>query len=214
MKRLTIDQITDAVRIKYDEQSSCCDEMIVYPDDFDMNAVIMSNVAAAYRFVMLNAESSLLEGKQIKDTDSFTIDDKMVGHIPLPDDFLRGITIRLSSWDSSASDIIEENSPEYRMQSDPYACGNHQHPVVALVHTVKGKELELYKARTRQDTLRSFVYVPLLSEDAVYGTDDIQIPEQLSEPLIYYIAALTATTFREDVANDFFKVARSLLGIE
>ena len=156
----------------------------------------------------------MLEGKQLEDGSAFTIDANLVGHLALPSDFLRGITSRLSSWQSSAKEIIEENSPEYRMQSDPYACGTPQQPVVALVFASKGKELEFYKANSGTDTLRSFVYVPSLSEAASSGLGNIEIPDQLTEPFIYYIAALTATTFREDVANDFFKVARSLLGIE
>lgn len=214
MRSFCAEAIIAQVRTKYDEQSSGCDEMIVCPDNIDMDSIIMSNIEAAYRFVMLNADLSMLEGKQIEKEYSLTIDDDLIGHLQLPEDFLRGITIRLSSWNSSASEIIEENSAEYRMQSDPYACGTFQRPVVALIHTVNGKELELYKAKNKQDTLRSFVYIPLPPADIAYQQEDLLIPDQLAEPFIYYIAALTATTFREDVANDFFKVAKSLIGIE
>lgn len=209
MKQYTIQQIVDEVRIKYDEISSNESDMIGTTDDSDMDTIIKSCISEAYRFVTVNADLSMLEGKQLEEAD-LSIDDDLVGHIRLPEDFLRGITFRLSSWNSSASDIITEDTPEYRMQSDPYACGTWQHPVAALVHTASGRELELYKARTKEDTLKSFVYIPNWEK----SEESINIPNQLSEAFIYYVAALTATTFREDVANDFFKVARSLIGLE
>ena len=100
------------------------------------------------------------------------------------------------------------------MQADPYACGTAEQPVVALIHTNNGKELEFYKAKTKEDKLKSFVYIPVPTDDLYTGSGDIQLADQLSDAFIYYVAGLTATTFREDVANDFFKVAKNLLGIE
>lgn len=214
MKIYSIEQIIEQVRIIYDEFEADGCEMVVSPDNMDMNTIIASNVGAAYRFVMFNADLSMLEGKTLADDSGFMIDDELVGHLPLPDDFMRGVTLRLSSWKSSPSSIIEENSTEYRMQADPYACGTAEHPVVALIHTNKGKELEFYKAATKEDKLKSFVYIPIPTDDLYTGSGYIQIADQLSDAFIYYVAGLTATTFREDVANDFFKVARSLIGIE
>ena len=214
MKTYSIEQIIEQVRIKYDEFGSDGGEMVVFPDNMDMDTIIASHVGAAYRFVMFNADLSMLEGKTLADDSRFKIDDDMVGHLPLPDDFMRGVTLRLSSWKSSPSNIIEENSTEYRMQADPYACGTAEQPVVALIHTNNGKELEFYKAKTKEDKLKSFVYVPVPTDDLYTGSGDIQIADQLSDAFIYYVAGLTATTFREDVANDFFKVARSLIGLE
>lgn len=210
MKQYTIDQVVENVRIKYDEISINESDMINNSDSSDIDSVIRSCINDAYRFVINNADLSMLEGKQIEGDDILTIDENLIGHVNLPDDFLRGITFRLSSWQSSASDIITEDTPEYRMQSDPYACGTWQHPVAALVHTASGRELELYKAKTPEDTLKSFVYAPRW----IQTEDSVSVPDQLAEAFIYYVAALTATTFREDVANDFFKVARSLIGLE
>ena len=214
MKTYSIDQIIEQVRIKYDEFGSSECEMVECPENMDMDTIIASNVGAAYRFVTFNADLSMLEGKTIADDSVFSIDEELVGHLPLPADFMRGVTARLSSWKSSPSIIIEESSTEYRKQADPYACGTPQYPVVALIHTNKGKELEFYKAKSKDDSLKSFVYIPAPPDDLHTGTGSIQISDQLSDAFIYYVAALTATTFREDVANDFFKVARSLIGIE
>ena len=214
MKTYSVEQIIEQVRIKYDEFGTDESEMIVSPDNADMYTIIASNIAPAYRFVVFNADLSMLEGKTVEDNSSFSIDEELVGHLLLPSDFMRGVTARLSSWKSSPSNIIEENSSEYRMQADPYACGTTEHPVVALIHTNHGRELEFYKAKTKDDTLKSFVYIPAPPDDLHTGTGSILIADQLSDAFIYYVAALTATTFREDVANDFFKVAKNLIGIE
>lgn len=210
MKTLSVQEIVGLVRTKYDEIGLNESEMISSTDDSDLDTVIRSCIGEAYRLSVNGADRSMLEGKIFKDA-TIIIDENMVGHVSLPDDFFRGVTIRLSSWESSPSDIINEDMPEYRMQSDPYACGTYQYPVVALVHTAKGRELELYKARNLDDILNFLiVYVP--SWDS--SSETVNIPDKISESFIYYIAALTATTFREDVANDFFKVAKGLLGIE
>lgn len=211
MKTYSIKQIVEQVRIKYDEFGAAESEMIVSPDNADMDTIIASNIGAAYHFVMMGADLSMLEGKNLKvDDESLEIDKDLVGHIKLPDDFLRVVTVRLSSWKSSPANVITEGMPEYRMQSDPYACGTFQYPVMAIVNSVEGRFLELYKARTQEDTLKSFVYVPLWSS----GNNEVNIPDMLSDAFIYYVAGLTATTFREDVANDFIKVAKGLIGIE
>lgn len=210
MKQYTTSEIVTLVRTKYDEIGlNESDMMDTTQDSANLDTVIRSCIASAYRFAVTGADLSMLEGKQYTGA-TLTIDSNGVGHVLLPADFLRGVTFRLSSWQSSASDIITEDSPEYRMQSDPWACGTYQQPVVALVQTASGRELEFYKAKSAVDTLKSFVYMPEWDD----SSESVDIPDLIAEAFIYYVAGLTATTFREDVANDFFKVARSLLGIE
>lgn len=210
MKQYTTSEIVTLVRTKYDEIGlNESDMMDTTQDSANLDTVIRSCIASAYRFAVTGADPSMLEGKQYTGA-TLTIDSNRVGHVLLPADFLRGVTFRLSSWQSSASDIITEDSPEYRMQSDPWACGTYQQPVVAFVQTAAGRELEFYKAKSAADTLKSFVYMPEWDDSA----ESVDIPDLIAEAFIYYVAGLTATTFREDVANDFFKVARSLLGIE
>ena len=210
MKTLSVSDIVSRVRTKYDEIGLNQSEiMSSLEDNVNFDTIVKGNIEAAYIFVSKSADLSMLEGKS--DTSlSLAIDSNLVGRVTLPDDFLRGVTARLSSWDSSFVKIITEDEPEYRMQSDKYACGTYQYPIIALVHTKDGKQFEFYKAKASNDTLKSFVYVPTPS----IISDSIDVPDMLVESFIYYVAALTATTFREDVANDFFKVAKALLGIE
>ena len=203
MKTLSIQDIITKVRTKYDEIGLNDSEMIGDTDSEHLDTIIRSNIETAYRYVSFNADESMIEGKEV--SGPLTIREDLVGTVSLPSDFLRCISVRLSSW-HSAGTLIDESSPEYRMQYDPFACGTYQNPVAALIHN-NGRKLELFKAKTGSDTL-VLVYVPTC------GSENIDVSDQLVESFIYYVAGLTATTFREDVANDFFNIAKGLLGNE
>lgn len=209
MKNLSIEDIVAKVRVKLDEIGLDESEMMdALEDNTNLDSVIKSCIAEAYRLINMSADISMLEG--VQGTASLSIDSNKVGRVTLPDNFLRLVSVRLSSWISSYSKLITENSPEYRMQSNKWVCGSPECPVAALVHRNGDRVLELFKAASENDTLTSFVYIPSVSSDA----ESVIISDQLAESLIYYVAALAMVTFREDVANDFFKVGRSLIGIE
>lgn len=210
MKTLSIDEIVREVRIKIDEMIANDSELMNQESDsVNLVSVIKSCISEGYRMVSMLADVSMLEGKDGSSA-SLSIDTNLVGHITLPNDFLRLVNIRLSSWISARSSTIAEDSPAYRMQSNKWGCGNPSLPVVALVHRSSGRQLELYKASSDKDTLTAFTYVPFINSDAA----SVSISDQLADAFIYFVAGLTMTTFKEDVSNDFFKVGRSLLGLE
>jgi hypothetical protein len=210
MKKFTLDQIVGKVREKLDEIAENESEMIgTEEDNANLNTVIKSCVPEAYRFISLNAHPNMLEGKQCT-SETLSVGSDFVGRIGLPDDFLRLISVRLSSWVSSCSAMITEDSPEYRMQSNKWVSGNKFRPVAALVHTQSGRQLELYKASSSTDSLKSFIYIPSLSNSAT----EVELSDQTADAFIYYVAGLTLTTFREDIAVSMFSIARNLLGLE
>lgn len=210
MKKYTIDQIISKVRTKLDEIAVNESEMIgTEEDNANLNTVIKSCVPEAYRFVSLYAHPNMLEGKQYA-SGTLSIGADLVGRVGLPSDFLRLLSVRLSSWISSCSAFVDEDSPEYRMQSNKWVSGNKYKPVAALVQTPNGRQVELFKASSTNDTLKSFIYIPVLGDTAT----EVELSDQTADAFIYYVAALTMVTFREDVANQFFSVARNLLGLE
>lgn len=210
MKTFTIDTIVKKVRVKIDEIAANESEMMdTSSDNVNLDTVIKSCIAEAYKMVSMLADISMVEGKD-GSSSTLTIGADLVGKVSLPTDFIRLVGVRLSSWISAKSAAIPEDSPEYRMQSNKWVCGSPNRPVVALVNGKNGRVLELYKAGYTTDTLASFTYIASISDDAT----SVQISEQLADAFIYFIAGLTMATFREDVANDFFKIGRNLLGME
>lgn len=210
MRKYTMDQVVSKVREKLDEIAANESEMIgTEEDNANLNTVIKSCVPEAYRFVSLYAHPNMLEGKSYA-SPALNIDSNLVGRVSLPTDFLRLISVRLSSWISSCSVFVDEDSPEYRMQSNKWVAGNKYHPVAALVQTSSGRQVELYKASSSNDTLKSFMYIPVL----VSGATEVSLSDQTADAFIYYVAALTMVTFREEVADKFFAIARNLIGLE
>lgn len=184
-------------------------------DEVNLDLNILSKVPDALAWVYQNCDADLLEdGEEIQaDSSNFSIDDRMVGHLRLPSDVMRIISVRLSSWKYAPTGIISERSEAYKLQSDRYACGTWERPVAALVTVPGGRELELYSARTADDTLRYCLYLPVpgdLEEDG--GT--VSVPDILVPAFIYQVAALTLTAYREELATTFFSLAKERLGIE
>lgn len=210
MKTFSIDEIIDAVRVKLDEIGLNESEMMdAEEDNKNLDEVIKSCISEAYRMVSLLADVSMIEGKDGSGS-SLTIGSDLVGRVTLPSDFIRLVGIRLSSWNSAKSSAVPEDSSEYRMQSNKWVCGSPSRPVVALAHNGPSRVLELYKASSSNDTLKSFTYVASISKDA----SSVGISDQLSDAFIYFVAGLTMVTFREDVADKLFAVGRNLLGLE
>jgi hypothetical protein len=210
MKNFSVEEIIEAVRTKLDEIGLNESEMMASEsDNVNLDSVIESCIGNAYRYVSLQADVQMLEGK-ILASPGMTIGTDLVAKMMLPTDFLRLVGIRLSSWKTSVNRLVEEHSPEYMMQSNRFLCGTPERPVAALVHTMTGKQIELYKAASEKDSLKSFVYIPSLPD----GFGSVEISDQTADAFIYYIAALTLVTFREEAAANFMSVARNLLGLE
>ena len=210
MKILKYSDIIDKVRLKLDEIGINESEMMeALEDNSNLDSVIESYIKQAYEYVMTNASLSLLDGKD-GSTTSLAISDDLVATVALPDDFMRLINIRLSSWKSSLSNLITEDSPEYRAQSNKWLCGNPEYPVVAMVHTKDGRKFELYKASSKDEKLSAFSYIPSFDE----SSESVSIPNELAEAFICYIAALTLTTFKDEQANGFISITNSILGIQ
>lgn len=210
MNTLSVKDIIKKVRAKIDEIAVNESEMIdTVEDNANLDSVIRSCIAEAYRYVSINADRTLLEGKNLA-SPGMVIGSDLVGRIMLPSDFLRLLNVRLSSWNSSPAEIVDETSPIYRMQSNQWVCGNPKRPVAAVVYTMTGRQLELYKASSTNDSLKSLTYIPSLAD----GFESVSISVQTTDAFIYYVAALVMVTFREDVAANFFSIARNLLGLE
>lgn len=210
MKTFTIDEIIKEVRVKIDEIGINESEMMdTEEDNKNLDTIIKSCVSEAYRMVSLLSDVSMIEGKDGSDM-QLDIDSGLVGRISLPSDFIRLVSVRLSSWISAKSSAVPEDSMEYRMQSNKWICGTPKRPVVALVNGADGRILELYKAASVNDTLKSFTYVASIDRNS----SSVNISEQLSDAFLYFVAGLSMVTFREEIAEDFFKLGRNMLGLE
>jgi len=128
--------------------------------------------------------------------------------VNLPTDILRIVEARLSSW--SHFPIPESDTSQvYLMQQDTYARGSWDRPVNILTYKGKQRMLEMYCAKTQQDTL-NFVFIrkpAATSYSADSLTTEVSCPAGLQASLIYQVAGLSMVAFREDVAASLFAIA-------
>jgi hypothetical protein len=212
MTSMSADDIVSLVRTKIDEIGPNDSEMMsVDKDDSDFDSIIKAVIPDAYRLVILGADQNLLEGTDDADkegTDGLTIDTDCVGTKKVPDDFLRFVSVRLSSWKCAVHSLISEDSEEYRMQSDKWTCGNADNPVAALVWRNGKRYVEMYKAESVDDTLTHFVYVQQPEE----GATTFNVPSALREAIVWYTAGLALVAVRDSHSDKCLEVAKGLMG--
>lgn len=138
-----------------------------------------------------------------------TYEGDYMGRLKLPDDYLRIVEARLSSW--SHYPIPEPSTSQvYLMQQDQYARGSWDRPVNILTFNGSDKVLEMYCAKTSSDTLQ-FVYIAkpdMTNVDIEHPTTDVDVPSKLEASLIYQVAGLTMMAYREDIAGTLLAISK------
>lgn len=222
MRTETVSDIITAVKTRIDEIATNESGSILGSDDTNLDAIILGVAGDAYRYVCLNCPDELLEGSPADvGALDMTVENRvgedghfLVGVVALPSDFLRGVTVRVSSWLRAANDFISEDSPEYTMQWDPYARGTWQRPVAAVLEsgtsTATEKTMELFTLKSSTDTLSRFYYVKDAEE--LDDTSSVSISDKLYSGYIYYICYLVLTALRDQSAPQFYRIANELIG--
>jgi len=216
---MTVQEIVTRVRAAIDElMENDSDFLRKSTDEMNLTRVIVDKIGYALQHIFENApldklDDSVFEVYSAADLASkFSIDADLIGHVKLPTDLLRIIEARLSSW--SHFPIPESDTSQvYLMQQDTYARGSWDRPVNILTYNGKQRMLEMYCAKTQQDTL-NFVFIRKPAASS-YSADNlsatVNCPVGLQASLIYQVAGLSMVAFREDVAASLFAIAARYL---
>lgn len=212
---LSVNTIVERVRAVIDElmanDSSFLNQST---DEINLTDVIKDKIGYALQWLVEHAPVEKLDQENITGAgayvpDTFSIDNTLMGQCQLPDDVLRVVSARLSSW-RYAPLPVTEHSLEYLMQGDAYAKGSWDRPVVALVHRTgaNGGErwLEFYSAKETTDTLHLLVFKKP-SVNTSSGSNTVDVPSVLEGAFIYELAGLTLTTMKDERANAMFTIA-------
>jgi len=227
---MTVQTIVNRVRSAIDELMQNDSQLLNKSnDELNLTDVIIDKIGYALRHVLENAPLDKLGNDAYKTLTSEQMsslfskvnigtqsDPVYMGRLVLPSDFLRIIEARLSSW-SLFPLPVPDTSQVYLMQQDQYARGSWDRPVNVLTWDASNKRiLEMYCAKDANDTL-VFFYVALpdlTNVDASHPTQNVSVPSQLEASLIYQIAGLTMTAFREDIAGQLFAISQKYLDPE
>lgn len=213
--RYSIEKIMVDVRTILDENEVSRALILVEDNDtLSLNTIITQKIADAARSVSEMAPNRYLDGgvnlpTEITWTNSIG---NGMGSILLPDNFMRLVIFQMSDWRRPVITPIYDSDPLYFLQKSKFAgiAGGIDKPVCAITTNNVGRALEFYSCREGSKvTIRVAKYLPYPVIDNGY----IDLCKNLYTPIIYYIAALVAITYKDsehgtkliEIANDYVK---------
>jgi len=107
----------------------------------------------------------------------------------LPNDFMRLITLQMSDWARPIQTLVNEDSAEYRKQTNPYLRGTNTKPIGALVHQNGIPVAELYSCTSNVATMMYGQYVPEPSLEDYNDDKIVSICSPLEYPCLNQITA-------------------------
>ena len=227
MQQIAVSGIVSRVRSAIDELMQNDSRFLTdSEDEKNLTDVIVGKIGYALQYVIENAPLEKLDSSAFETlaagviATDFTIDTTtLVGRLKLPTDLLHIIDARLSSW-SQFPVPLPDTSQEALMQQDQYARGSWDRPVNILTYDGSDRYLEMYCARYATtgdghtaDTLKfTFIRKPALQHyEASSPSTTVSVPDLLEAALIYQIAGMAMTAFREDVAESLFAISEKYL---
>ena len=230
--------ITIAVSAIVSQVRSAIDELMVNDSNFlsqstdeeNLTNVIIDKIGYALQYVIENAPLEKLDSSMIGTLtaaemapgkfDLINIGTQQnpvyKGRLKLPDDLLHIIDARLSSW-THFPKPLSDSSQEAVMQQDEYARGSWDRPVNILTYDGADRCLDMYCAKigsgTGIDTLKfTLIRKPTVTHyTSSNPSATVTVPSLLEAALIYQIAGMAMTAFREDVAASLFAIAQKHL---
>lgn len=195
MEKLTKSEIYEKVRAFLDELGdNDAGFMLSDKDSSELNTIIDKVTPLSVRNIHISAPYRMLDGDMYVPSD-FSVENKKAT-MTLPENFLRLVQVKLSSWNAPVVNVVTEDMPEYRMQANEYMRGTHYKPVCALVLLANGLQgLELFSAKDDdEDELSSLI---ILKEPEWEG-DGIDICPRLRNSIIAQITGQTLLALGEE----------------
>lgn len=189
-----------------------------------LDTLIIDKIPYALSWVLENAPASLLDDDCLTQytggsvtagtTLRMEIDENLIATVELPDDMLRLVAARLSSWLYTPMPV-SQFSEIAMMQMFDTSMGCPTKPVSVLLMDTGKKILKMFTADTENDTLSiAIIKKPDLSLTGDEATDSVTIPDKLLRSFIYYIAGLVLLSLRDGAAENMLLIARDGLKVE
>ncbi len=223
MTTIAVSEIVRRVRSAIDELMQNDSSFLSQSEDeVNLTNVIIDKIGYAMQFVIENAPLEKLDSSVFETMTAQEIaarfsyenigtqqDPVYKGHLKLLTDILHIIDARLSSW-THFPKPLPDSSQEALMQQDQYARGSWDRPVNILTYDGADPYLDMYCARTNADTLKfTFIRKPAVTHYTSSG--NVDVPSLLETSLIYQIAGMAMTAFREEVAASLFAIAQKYM---
>lgn len=171
--------IKDLVIVKMDEHTPYGPSTPLLAGD-DANEIkpiesyINETLEQAANEMLLIAPIHLLQYKELDAIGTPSEEDKRIGTIALPDDFLRLHTLRMKGWIRPCHVVNHEGDPIYTLQFKRWTRGTKEKPVVIIDGRDKDSEkawtLHYYSVDASETTheVKTFKYVPRFDGEMDY----------------------------------------------
>lgn len=182
-------EIVKDVRLCMDESAENVSELIGSTDNEELDKIIESKLAEAYRWVNVSADDLLLEPEN--KTESVITDNKGVARLNVPYTILRVLGIKLPSWSRYVSTYIRATDKAYAELSNPITTGTKDNPKVAILNNGDGYgyTFELYGGSGTETA--TYLYI----DD--WKDDNNDISDKVYDAMVTYCAGLTFKTFKD-----------------
>lgn len=181
-------------------------------DTVKIEEYIKTVIPDAVSLVQMNSPVRCVNKKSgVVSNSALTADDEGKCVLPVPDDFVSLIAIKLSNWKRTCIFVHDMNSEEYRQQCNSYTKAGCYKPVCIMGYDNSGnRTLMLYSASSKSNVnLDMFVY------EARYksGTDlDVNKNEPIAQAICYMVASLVYSIFEnKETSQEMKSIAINLI---
>lgn len=198
---MTRNEVIAKVKVKLEELSPFSEpsSLLAVPNNEvkPIHSYINDTLDKAYDDILLVCPLYMILSTYKEGGAKATVDSERVGHVALPDDFLRLHTIHVVGWRRDINQAISEQSPLYKLQRNKYTRGKTEKPVVVVRHiggpsSENKRELELYSVMTEdENNIDKFYYIPKTAANTQTFEDS------LTELLVMQCACKVAAMFEE-----------------
>lgn len=208
MENLTLAEARLFVRSAIDELQLNESAMEGIPiDESDMDSIIDAKVEEAVEFVHRNAApQSVADDALIMNADDITMNSNN-GTVIIPSsDIMRLLSVKCSDSIVSATEWYNEDTPIAAMQSDPYAKGTSDNPVV--IKRLSGSEDDafVYYSYNKEDNSISCIVKYLPFPKVTNGA--IQICRRVRLAVLNFLTGLVLMVYKDNHADSFFNQAK------
>lgn len=215
---MSVEEIVQRVRSAIDEITANDAELSGMTGDTEtMTRIIIDKIGYGLVYVLENAPLDKLDSGHFRHlsgeelSSCFSIVDG-VGKLLLPDSVLRIVDARLSSWPYFPVPVLD-SSQVALMQHDKYARGSWDRPVSVLQYDNGQRLLMMYCSKDAGDELL-FTYIGKPDVSGISASDlsqDVDVPGKLEAALVYHIAGLVMTAYKDDMSGQLFNISKSYL---
>lgn len=197
------------VRVAMDENTSVApftdsDGNTFDPDTLEMEEIIKSKIADGVNAVRSVAPLSKLEPARMASGESWPIkwidEEKMIGGVPLPDDYLRMVLFKMSDWTHAVTTTIAVDSALYHQMFSRWkgVRGNPSRPNIAIAtDTSTGKNVIQFFSCDSTEATAELAYIKRCDKpnEPDEPNTTYEIEQGIYRAVVLKTAALVAATY-------------------